>query len=329
MPIVPPVNTQYHPQEIIWHPASGASSNASARLALAIQAHRPTGWVRHGGGNDASVQGEIGLARTEGLHAALVANGAETLFSRQGHPDIALQRALLRSCDLVVVEGIVDSSGPWIVELDSEGRGLESIPLEERSRVVALAGSRNPLAELPPGGIPRFSADDMDEFAEHILDLLETSARNRPLAALFLPDPTDSTEARQAALRALHAVCDRVLHVGPDDALERGGIEIVPSNHPAWGDAGRILSTFETLPGTALVVLDASPEHAARLDRLLAERDVLSVATAFRARDTHMPDPGASVWEPRSRDMLAALLSTDIACTRRTLVQAATHLLEG
>lgn len=311
---------QYHPQEIVWRPSSSASSEGAARLAEALHAHRPTGLVRHGAAFPS-------IAAPGGLHGLLVANGTGTSLALQGHPDLPLQRALLRSCDLVVAEGRIDSSCPWIVELDADGRGLEEIPLEQRGNVAALVGECAPRAELPPGGVPRFRPDDIGELAEHVLDHLETRARERPLVGVLLASPSDASEARSSAAGALVQRCPRMIAVdAPDPGMP--GLESIPSAHPGWGDAGRILSAFEALPEVSLLVLDASSEHVSRLDRLLEGRDGLAAATAYRSRDTHMPDPGASVWEPRAREWLSAMLAAGTACTRRTLVQAPTRLLE-
>lgn len=311
---------QYHPQEIVWRPSPAGPTDGAARLAGALHAHRPAALVRHGAAYPS-------IGAPDGLHGLLVANGTATSLVLQGHPDLPLQRTLLRSCDIVVAEGRIDSSCPWVVELDADGRGLEEIPPEQRGNVAALVGGRAPRAELPPGGIPRFGPDDPEGLAEHILDLLETRGRERPLVGILLASSDDSPEVRASGARALAERCARVLAVG---APEPGtpGVEAMPSAHPDWGDAGRILSAFEVLPQASLLVLDASSGHMARLDRLIAERDALAAATAFRARDTHMGDPGASVWEPRAREWLAAMLAAGTACARRTLVQAPTHLLE-
>lgn len=261
------------------------------------------------------------------MKALLVANGAATSLLLQGHPDLPLQRALLRSCDLVVAEGRIDSSCPWIVELDADGVGLEEIPFEQRGNVAALVGPRGPLAELPPGGIPRFPPNDLDSLADHVLDLFETRGRERTLTGILLASPSDSPESCAIAYQALAERCPRVIAVGtPPSAIP--GAESIPSAHPGWGDAGRILSAFETLPESSLLVLEVSSPYVGRLDRLLSERDVLAAAAAFRNRDTHMPAPSASIWEPRAREWLAAMLAAGTACTRRTLVQAPTHLVE-
>lgn len=318
---------QYHPQEIIWR--SRRDSGLSRALAARLQAERSTAWIGHGAHLPAEASGPAARARLDGTLLAAVFNGRQSVWSRDGHPDLALQRQMLQSVDLAVVEGLVDSDAPWVVELDDEGRGLEEIASESRGAVAALVGVRGPVASLPPGGIPRFSPEDMGDLADHLLDLLEQAARARPLEALLLTTPDDPREAREAAVRTLTGACDRVWCLDPDDALRRAGVEPLESRHPQWGQAGQILSLQETRPEAAVVSLEASPEQAARLERLLESRDALAEATAFRARDTHMASPGCAVWEPRSRARLLGMLSLDVACLRRTLVAANTTLLDA
>lgn len=318
---------RYHPQEIAWRSLPDSDHALPQRLVLALQEHRPTGWVRHGGDFDAMPSGIPGAARDAGLHAVLVASGLRTLLSLEGHPDLALQRSLLRSCDLVVAQGMVDGSCPLVVELDADGKGLETLAPRDLGRVAALVGTRGPRMALPPGGIPRFPLDAMDELAEHLLDLLETRGRERPLVGILLAAPDEAAEAQAAAARALEERCGRVVRISTN-AQGPTGIETIAPSHPSWGDGGRILTAFEAFPDASLLVVSPAPEHVARLDRLLAERDVLAVATAYRARDTHMPDTGAIVWEPRARAALAATLATGSGCERRALVQSGTTLLD-
>jgi len=260
---------------------------------------------------------------------AAVFNGRQSVWARDGHPDLALQRQMLQGVDLAVVEGLVDSDAPWVVELDHEGHGLEEIALESRGAVVALVGIRGPLVQLPPGGIPRFAPGDMDELADHLVDTLEQAARARPLEGLLFTSPDDPREGREAAVRALVGACDRVWCVDPDDALRRAGVEPLEARHPLWGQAGQILSIQEARSAATVVSLEASVDQAMRLDRLLESRDALAEATAFRARDTHMASPSCAVWEPRSRMRILGMLSLDVACLRRTLVAANTTLLEA
>jgi hypothetical protein len=318
---------QYHPQEIIWR--SRRDSGLSRALASRLQSERPTAWIGHGAQLPAEASGPSARARLDGTLLAAVFNGRQSVWTRDGHPDLALQKQMLQGVDLAVIEGLVDSDAPWVVELDDEGRGLEEIALESRGAVAAMVGTRGPLAELPPGGIPRFSPEDMGDLGDHLLDLLEQAARARPLEGLLLTSPEDPREAREAAVRALTGACDRVWCLEPDDALRRAGVEPLEARHPQWGQAGQILSLQETRPDAAVVSLEASLEQVARLERLLDYRDVLAEATAFRARDTHMASPGCAVWEPRSRSRLLGMLSLDVACLRRTLVAANTTLLEA
>jgi len=318
---------QYHPQELVWRPRG--DSGLARRLAERFQAERPTAWVGHGSTQAVSASGSAGLARDAGVQAAVALNGRRSLWTREGHPDLALQKQLLQGVDLAVVEGLVDSDAPWIVELDEEGRGLEDIPAASLGNVAALVGPRGPVADLPPGGIPRFSAAELDDLADHLLDTLERAAKARPLHGLLFISPDDPPEARQAAARALHEACDRVWSSAPDEGLARGGIAPLESRHPHWSQAGQLLSLMELEPEAAIVTLDAAMEQALRLERLVERRDALAEATAFRARDTHMPSPSCAVWEPRSRRRILAMLSLDVACLRRTLVAAGTTLLEA
>lgn len=260
---------------------------------------------------------------------AAVFNGRQSVWTRDGHPDLALQRQMLQGVDLAVVEGLVDSDAPWVVELDHEGHGLEEIAMESRGAVTALVGTRGPLAQLPPGGIPRFAPDDLGELADHLLDALEQAARARPLEGLLFTSPEDSREGRESAVRALIGACDRVWCVEPGDALRRAGVEPLGARHPHWGHAGQVLSVQELRPTATLVTLEASMDQATRLERLLESRDALAEATAFRARDTHMASPSCALWEPRSRSRILGMLSLDVACLRRTLVAANTTLLEA
>lgn len=318
---------QYHPQEIVWR--TRLDSGLSRALAARLQAERPTAWIGHGARLAAQAEGPAGRARAQGTSLAAVFNGKESAWSLDGHPDLALQKQMLHGVDLAVVEGQVDSDAPWVVELDAEGRGLEEVDFDSRSGVAALVGGRGPQASLPPGGIARFSPDDLDGLADHLLDVLEQAARSRPLEGLLLATPDDPREDVEASVRALTGVCERVWSSAPDEALRRAGVEPLEERHPHWGQAGRILSLQELCPRAAVVALEASSGQAARLDRLLESRDALAEATAFRARDTHMASPACSVWEPRSRGRILGMLSLDVACLRRTLVAANTRLLDA
>jgi len=306
---------QYHPQEIVWRPR-GESGPARA-LAARLRAERPTAWVGHGASFESSLP-EASEA------SSLVCTGRQTRWLRSGHPDLALQRTLLRDCDLVVVEGRVESAGPWVVELDPDGHGLEDIPFEERSRVSALVGPCAPVAELPPGGIPRFGAHEMDALADHLMDTLETAARRRPLVGLVMATPDHAPQAVAAARAALATHGALVLDLDSD-----AGADAFRNLHTGWGQAGLLLSAMERHPAAAVATLEPVAEAVDRFERLMSERDPLAEATAFRARDTHMPSPACAVWEPRSRGRILGLLSLDVACLRRTLVASATRLLDG
>ncbi len=306
---------QYHPQEIIWRPRG--TSGVARKLAARLQQERPTGWVGHG------VNFETAIPAPD-TAAALTCTGRETRWIRTGHPDLALQRALLRDFDLAVVEGFVDSTAPWVVELDENGLGLDEIPFGDRSRVIALVGEVSPVADIPPGGIARFRPSEMDDLADHLLDTLEIASRRRPLVGLLLANADTPPDLHATARATLETRCGLVLQ-------EPSSQEAEPfhSRHPGWNQAGLLLTAMELHPDAAVLTLEPSPEAISRFESLMEGRDSLAEATAYRARDTHMPSPACAIWEPRARGRLLGMLSVDIACLRRTLVAAGTHLLDG
>lgn len=301
---------QYHPQEIVWRPRG--LSGGARRLAERLHRERPTAWVGHGAhfGTDTPSEGP----------ATLTCSGRETRWLRSGHPDLAMQRSLLRDVDLAVVEGRVDSAGPWVVELDESGLGLEEIPLQDRSRVAALVGDAFPRADVPPGGIPRFGHAEHAELADHLLDMLESSGHQRPLVGLLLASSDAPAEHVALARTALESRCGLVLDSDNPD---------IASRHPRWQQAGLLLGAMELHPEAAIATLEPTVEAIARWEHLLDARDPLAEATAYRARESHMPSPACAVWEPRARGRLFGMLSVDVACLRRTLVACGTKLLDG
>jgi hypothetical protein len=153
---------------------------------------------------------------------------------------------------------------------------------------------------------------------------LDIAGRQRPLVGLLLATADTPPDLAATARATLETRCGLVFQ-------ETSSQETEPflSRHPGWNQAGLLLTAMESHPDAAVVTLEPSPEAISRFESLMEARDPLSEATAFRARDSHMPSPACAIWEPRARGRLLAMLSVDIACLRRTLVAAGTHLLDG
>lgn len=322
----------YHPLEFVVRPRGGDSTLAR-RLATSFSLCHQTALVRHGASMFAKPTEQSGLAqaRADGIWTAVSANGQDCLVTREGHFDLPLQRQLLSEADLVVVEGRIESPRPWIMELDPDGRGLEDLSDAQLANLAATFGPHRP-ARTPPGGVPWFRPEDLDELSDHLLEHLERELRQRPLdGVLFCDrDAHDPVAARSAKLLAEH--CDHCFVVGSSDPnWERmGWRSLETSHHPRLGTLGWILSALERRPNSAWLVLDdsAASNDPDVVHRLISRRDPLRTATAYRDEQTHLPRTFPSLWEPKSRARILLSLASGISCPQRILTHARIQLLE-
>jgi molybdenum cofactor guanylyltransferase len=66
----------------------------------------------------------------------------------------------------------------------------------------------------------------------------------------------------------------------------------------------------------------------ATLKFLLEHRDPAKPATAFISTSDGLPEPLCAVWEPSSREAVAAWIAAGKQCPRKLLINSATHLLK-
>jgi molybdopterin-guanine dinucleotide biosynthesis protein A len=91
-----------------------------------------------------------------------------------------------------------------------------------------------------------------------------------------------------------------------------------------------IRSAMTAFPQAAWLVLacDLPFLSDAVLERLLAERDPASLATAYRSAHDGLPEPLCALWEPAAGAMLAAHQAAGGNCPRKFLIRNAARLLE-
>jgi molybdenum cofactor guanylyltransferase len=96
------------------------------------------------------------------------------------------------------------------------------------------------------------------------------------------------------------------------------------------GPAAGILAALETRPDHAwlVVAVDLPLLDAATLERLITLRDPAAVATAYKSSDDGLPEPLCAIWEPRSRELLAAFIAGGRSCPRKFLLTHAARLLD-
>jgi molybdenum cofactor guanylyltransferase len=118
------------------------------------------------------------------------------------------------------------------------------------------------------------------------------------------PDQQDDAERRRFA-----QIVDRLTDVGP---------------------AAGILAAQGTLTDHAwlVVAVDLPLLDAATLERLIGARDPGAVATAYRSAEDGLPEPLCAIWEPASREPLAAFVAGGKSCPRKFLLTHAARLVE-
>jgi len=135
------------------------------------------------------------------------------------------------------------------------------------------------------------------------------------------------------AVRLVSAVASKTfVSVRPDQVAEaeRARWPQIVDRLENIGPAAGILAAQEQLPDHAwlVVAVDLPLLDAETLSQLVRERDPRSLATAFRSSHADgLPEPLCAIWEPASREPLAAFLQTGRSCPRKFLLTHGIHLL--
>jgi molybdopterin-guanine dinucleotide biosynthesis protein A len=129
-----------------------------------------------------------------------------------------------------------------------------------------------------------------------------------------------------AALTARAFVSVRADQV--DDPLRAGFAQVIDRRENLGPIAG-IVAAQEQFPNVAWLVLacDLPFLDAATLEHLLDARDPARDATAYLSSHDGLPEPLCAVYEPRSREKLAAYLAEGRQCPRKFLSQTNAHLI--
>jgi molybdenum cofactor guanylyltransferase len=114
-----------------------------------------------------------------------------------------------------------------------------------------------------------------------------------------------------------------------DDPLRARFPQIVDM-HENLGPVAGLLAAQARHPEAAWLVLacDLPLLDEATLTRLLRSRAPSRAATAYRSSYDGLPEPLCAIWEPRSREPLAAYVARGGQCPRRFLQEADTELLD-
>ena len=120
--------------------------------------------------------------------------------------------------------------------------------------------------------------------------------------------------------------------VRPDQRSEvtRAEFPQLVDRQPGLGPIAGISAALLEHPKAAWLVLacDLPFLTAATLQHLVAHRDEMRIATAYRSRHDGLPEPLCAVWEPAARDPLRAYIESGKQCPRKFLINADTALLD-
>jgi molybdopterin-guanine dinucleotide biosynthesis protein A len=104
----------------------------------------------------------------------------------------------------------------------------------------------------------------------------------------------------------------------------------IADTHENLGPIAGLLAAQARHPQAAWLVLacDLPLLDEATLAQLLRARTPSRVATAYRSSYDGLPEPLCAIWEPRSRELLAAYVARGGQCPRKFLQGTATELLD-
>jgi molybdopterin-guanine dinucleotide biosynthesis protein A/molybdopterin converting factor small subunit len=152
----------------------------------------------------------------------------------------------------------------------------------------------------------------------------------RDKATLTYGDDTPQLE-RAMALLTPH-VARAYVSVRADQAADplRARFAQIPDTHENLGPIAGLVAAQARHPQVAWLALacDLPLLDAATLAHLLRARDAARMATAYRSSHDGLPEPLCAIYEPRSREPLAAYVAGGKQCPRKFLLGADTLLLD-
>ncbi|RNI30589.1 NTP transferase domain-containing protein [Rufibacter latericius] len=136
---------------------------------------------------------------------------------------------------------------------------------------------------------------------------------------------------REYLYSLLQPFCTKVfLSLRPGQvADEQSQMNFLRDTHEVRGPMNGILSALRQYPQVAWLVVacDLPLVHAGTLEKLVHERDLHRVATAYAANGSPLPEPLLAIWEPKAYEPALAFTETGKTCPRKFLLNADTKLI--
>jgi molybdenum cofactor guanylyltransferase len=158
----------------------------------------------------------------------------------------------------------------------------------------------------------------------------ESRRMGRPKWALRY-GATEETQADRT-LRLLSDVCDRVFVSARAEQVSElpSHFDLIVDSFPYRGPVAGMLSAMHERPDAAWLVAacDLPLLDEDTLRHLVAHREPLKIATAYRGSVDGLPEPLCAIWEPRSKQRLLQAAGLRLGCPRKVLIESAPALLD-
>ena|SRR3989338_8238484 len=137
------------------------------------------------------------------------------------------------------------------------------------------------------------------------------------------------------AVQLLQKFCDKVFISNRKEQNDLQGHEAAPQIHdqPKFSDmgpVGGILSAMSLHPEAAWLVLacDLPFVSVNTLEKLIKERSLAKIATAYKNAHDQLPEPLCTIWEAQSYPLILKFVKQGTRCPRKILINSDTQLLE-
>jgi molybdopterin-guanine dinucleotide biosynthesis protein A len=135
------------------------------------------------------------------------------------------------------------------------------------------------------------------------------------------------------AYELLNKVCERsFVSVRPEqrDEATRATLPQIVDSLPGIGPIAGISAALAAHPNTAWLVLACDLPFLSldTLTHLIAHRDPMRIATAYRSTHDQLPEPLCAIWEPASQELVNQWIALGKQCPRKLLIHANTALLD-
>jgi molybdopterin-guanine dinucleotide biosynthesis protein A len=142
----------------------------------------------------------------------------------------------------------------------------------------------------------------------------------------------NQTQLERAMRLVMSAVGDAYVSVRADQADDpaRARWPAIVDRLADIGPAAGILAALESRPDHAwlVVAVDLPLLDEATLGHLIAARAPAACATAYRSVHDGLPEPLCAIWEPMSREPLAAFIAGGRQCPRKFLLTHDARLID-